>query len=274
MVLFPIKATPNLIFNTPDDVRDYVDLTYVMYYGFVTLLEKMSEGTIGLSDFTSDFYYNIFIHHQGTLAECIEKHDSVFTAKNRRFCFYVTPASPYYEKQNEILLKKAGVDAYMFLTDESYLKNYQIPSDLIIEVTADKDLFTEIFNSSFSNPDDVYGVLDEGSVRATKNFFEAPIPANVDLRSFIAYRMIDGVKTPVGQSMYLVTQNYMEIIGLGTLPAFRRQGIASALLKISYTEAKEKGIPVIMLQTEKDSVNERLYIKQGFTTAFTGTYYL
>lgn len=77
---------------------------------------------------------------------------------------------------------------------------------------------------------------------------------------------IDG--TPAAAAHTFFADGLLGIYGVATLPAFRKRGLASALLLASFAEARELGAEAVTLQTWADSAPERLYRQHGFVPAF------
>ena len=60
------------------------------------------------------------------------------------------------------------------------------------------------------------------------------------------------------------------IYSFAVLPAYRRQGVGTALLGHCIALAQELRLKRLFLQTKKDGRNEKIFAKLGFTTLFTG----
>lgn len=72
----------------------------------------------------------------------------------------------------------------------------------------------------------------------------------------------------VGCAHVLSTESTAGIYGLATLRAYRRHGVATALLARAVADARSAGCEVIALSTAAESPAERLFLALGFTPAF------
>ena len=68
----------------------------------------------------------------------------------------------------------------------------------------------------------------------------------------------------VGTVRYYVENHAVRIIGLGVHPAFRRQGVAWALLRYLETTGKEQGATRLHLFTVKQTGNVEVFSRVGF----------
>jgi len=78
--------------------------------------------------------------------------------------------------------------------------------------------------------------------------------------------MVEGVA--VGCAHLLSTESSAGIYALATLRAYRRRGVATALLARAVKDARGAGCEVIALSTAAESPAERLFRALGFTPAF------
>lgn len=60
-------------------------------------------------------------------------------------------------------------------------------------------------------------------------------------------------------------ERYLELVVLGTLPAFQRQGFGRRMLQFLYNEAKRRGYKGIVLNVDRDTPAFRFYLKEGFS---------
>jgi predicted GNAT family acetyltransferase len=59
-----------------------------------------------------------------------------------------------------------------------------------------------------------------------------------------------------------------EIVGVGTLPSFRRRGLAAAVVRLLIEDALRRGVETIFLSAD-DATVARLYAGLGFTEMAT-----
>lgn len=270
--MFPIQIHSGLSFDSRQDVGEYVDTSFDLYYGFISERKCGPDYSVMLSGLTDEVYSNVLLHKKGDILHCLEKNRDLFKTWKRVPAVYISPASTYAEKQKTLPLQRIAEDAYMFL-DVFAADIGAIPADIRIRQTEERDLYVRTFRTSYSDPDDVYGAADEGTVIGAGKYFDMEPPPGVGYFATIAYKVEEGEEKPVGNVMGVYTDKYVQVVGLGTHPHYRRQGIGSALLDDMTRRARAMGIPTLMLQTEAGSANEKMYEKKGFKTAFTGTYY-
>ncbi|MDE1869063.1 MAG: GNAT family N-acetyltransferase [Candidatus Micrarchaeota archaeon] len=75
---------------------------------------------------------------------------------------------------------------------------------------------------------------------------------------------------PVGCAMLVTSGRYAGLYGLGVLQRYRGRGIARALTARRIADARQMGANIIFLQTEKGSINEKIFKKMGFKTELIG----
>jgi ribosomal protein S18 acetylase RimI-like enzyme len=76
-----------------------------------------------------------------------------------------------------------------------------------------------------------------------------------------AVALVDG--TPVAMGSHQPVDSVCEIVGVGTLPAYRRRGLAGALTALLVKDALQRGLTTIFLSAG-DSDVERVYERLGF----------
>jgi ribosomal-protein-alanine N-acetyltransferase len=73
-------------------------------------------------------------------------------------------------------------------------------------------------------------------------------------------------ETPAGFVLVRDLGNECEILSLGVLPRWRRRGIAQDLLKAAIAEARQRGLPSLVLEVATDNdAASALYAGLGFT---------
>ncbi|MGI5846208.1 MAG: GNAT family N-acetyltransferase [Alphaproteobacteria bacterium] len=156
----------------------------------------------------------------------------------------------------------------MFLENDNLLMNFQIPESIRVEQTTDEELFIKVWGDARKDPNDIYGVASEEMINGMRNFFHTP-PVGLNHFATMAY-MND---KPVANVVSVYNKDFLLVVGLGTLPEYRKMGIGTALMKDIVQRAKKLGIKTITLQTESGTYNEIYYKKLGFITKFNGIYY-
>lgn len=82
-------------------------------------------------------------------------------------------------------------------------------------------------------------------------------------RAFTA--LLDGA--PVGATMFTdVRQGVTELVGIATVPAYRRRGIARTITEFATHSAFDSGVEVVFLSTNNEDA-ARIYERLGFQTA-------
>jgi GNAT superfamily N-acetyltransferase len=84
-------------------------------------------------------------------------------------------------------------------------------------------------------------------------------------RLFLAWR--DG--QPVGGGALEVHNGMAALMAADTLPAFRNQGIHTALLNVRLAAAVEAGCDLVMVQTLPGAVSQHNILRSGFQLAYT-----
>jgi GNAT superfamily N-acetyltransferase len=237
-----------------------------MYYDSVDIVRETEKDTLILSSYDDAPYFNFCIHKDGELDKCIEHNIPAFNEYNRTPLIYITPASSYFGE--EIGLEIFANDSFMFLEDENTLKNFQIHDSVKVELTEDEELFIKVWGDARKDPNDIYGVASDEMINGMRRFFHAS-PNGFNRFATMAYK--NGV--PVANVVSVYNRDFLLVVGLGTLPEYRKMGIGTALMKDIVERAKTLGIKTITLQTESNTYNERYYEKMGFITKFNGVYY-
>jgi GNAT superfamily N-acetyltransferase len=263
--IFPI-VSPGIKFSNRQDVYNYVIDTFSMYYDSVDIVIKNEIDTLILSSQDNVTYFNICIHKDGELKECIQRNIPIFEKYNREPIIYITPASSYFGKV--VGLEIFANDSFMFLENDNILKNFQEPDSVKIEITKDEELFIKIWGDTRKDPKDIYGVASEEMINGMRRFFHTP-PSGFNHFATMAYIN----NKPVANVVSVYNKDFLLVVGLGTLPEYRKMGIGTALMKDIVRRADKLGIKTITLQTEAGTYNEGYYEKIGFETKFKGTYY-
>jgi len=193
-----------------------------------------------------------------------------FISINRKPSVYVTPFTVTRNVEDELLksgFKANYKDAWMFYEYDNV--KLEIPKDFVIKkVESEKELeiFLEVFDKAYGNPDDVYNDMDNaGYIQCIKESFKR----NKDFY-FLGYFK----NKPVSISVLSFNEKYAGIYTVGTIPKERGNGFGTILTLKCVDEAMKMGIKVIFLQTEQGSYNEKYYDNIGFKTKFIGTGYV
>jgi len=125
-------------------------------------------------------------------------------------------------------------------------------------------VFVDLFDKAHTGaPDEPYGKLPREYGESLLLFFQHP-PTD---RTVLHYLGSMNNK-PVGYATLIYAGRFAGIYNVGTIPQYRRKGIASALTLRAVTDALKDGVQIVFLITEQRSYNERFYTKLGFTTKF------
>jgi GNAT superfamily N-acetyltransferase len=73
---------------------------------------------------------------------------------------------------------------------------------------------------------------------------------------------------PVGVGSHQPAADVTEVVGVATLPAFRRRGIGAAITAALVADARQRGVDLILLSAGSDEV-ARVYAKVGFVRVGT-----
>lgn len=74
---------------------------------------------------------------------------------------------------------------------------------------------------------------------------------------------------PVGTALVVLDASTAGIYGVATLPAHRKKGISTSIMKQAVVDAKARGCDVVTLQVKQDSYVEEFYRHLGFKRVFT-----
>ena len=222
-VTFPIQLS-GMVLNNRQDVFDYIVNTFSMYYDAVDVVRKNPNDAMILSTTEHEPWFNFCIHKDGDLSDCIARNKPVFQEFNREPMFYISPASSYYG--TDIPMEKFADDAFMFLEDESILQNYQPDESVNVELCTDEEAFIKVWGDARRDPNDIYGVASDEMINGMRRFFRTP-PAGFNHFATMAYK--DGV--PAANVVSVYNKDFLLVVGLGTLPEYRKQGLGTALMQ-------------------------------------------
>jgi GNAT superfamily N-acetyltransferase len=264
-VSFPITAA-GISFADRQAVFRYVINTFSMYYDAVDVVRENANDALIISTTENEPWFNFCIHKDGDPADCIARNRPLFAEFKRDPLLYISPASSCYG--SEIALERFADDAFMFLEDESILENYRAPDSVKVELTEDEETFIKVWGDARRDPNDIYGAASAQMINGMRCFFQTP-PDGFNHFATMAYQGGKAAANVV--SVY--TRDFLLVVGLGTLPEFRKRGLGTALMKDIMERARALGIRAVTLQTEAGTYNEKYYEKMGFITKFNGIYY-
>jgi len=69
-----------------------------------------------------------------------------------------------------------------------------------------------------------------------------------------------------GSAEYLIYENSILVRGLAVSPAYRRQGVARAMIEYVQLKAQQHGKAELVLHTIKETGNADIFLRLGFTT--------
>ena len=262
---FPITATGMTLANR-QEVFQYVIDNFTAYYDAVDIVQRSNSDALILSSHDDAPYFNFCIHKDGDLTDCISKYLPTFNEYKREPLVYISPASLYFGTNT--CLEKYAEYSFMFLENKTILSDYKIPNSVKVELTTDEELFIQVWGDARKDPNDIYGTASEAMINGMRRFFLTP-PTGFNHFATMAYKD----SRPVANVVSVYNKDFLLVIGLGTLPEHRKQGLGTALMKDIVERAHILGIQAITLQTETGTYNERYYEKMGFITKFTGIYY-
>lgn len=248
-----------------------IELDFLMLDGvFFTEVQVFPEFIVALHDKSSDQYSN----GCGRIRCTADNARSVLDRINRIFADHhrnlSISTSPFTEPANfsEYLDADGYVldhqDAWMFYngdlkepqSDESVsIKKVDSPEEL--------DVFVDTFNRSYSgtDPNEPYGVAPPEWGETFKAGYGLEMPGRQ-----VEYYVLFSDGKPASILSTCAMEVYGGIYGVGTVPEMRGKGLASKLTLYVVNRLKSIGAEHVFLQTEKDSYNESLYKKMGFST--------
>lgn len=232
---------------------------------------KQIEGTqLMYSNIVEDFYWNYATKINSTNPEKLLKEVEEFFKKiNRIPAIYITPWSKpenFTEIAEKMSYKNSASDAWMIYKGEKQEISENIE---IKEVKTEQEMQTllEVFEKSYSDPDDPYGIIPPAYKEALLKSFDNKGKKIIHYLGFSEGK-------PVGLSTLIHNNEYGGIYNIGSIPKIRKKGIGTAISLHPINQAIDKGCKYIFLQTVPKSYNEKFYTKLGFETQFIGTAYV
>ena len=178
--------------------------------------------------------------------------------------------SDCYEKTKVDGFDKVAEDVWMYLRVEDVKLKNACDSEVSVSKIGleQKEEYLKTFKKAFGNPEDVYGVLDDGYLVVEERFFK-------DKNGFVNSIFIAKVNgSSVGVVRTVTKGDLCFVYALAVDKDYRKGGkVAKTIGKIAIEDAFDLGAKTLILQTESGSALERLYSQIGFKKMFTGTYY-
>ena len=214
------------------------------------------------ADFPGDYFFN----KTKILSPCSNTHLLITQAKriffsNNLDCFIHSHEGPEFENTNNIL-EDAGfscVDTMLiFSTGQDTLhiteSKSRYETDPVQIITVDKDsvsIWVDVFCKAF-NAEDWYSQIYNVTATNYSRF-------NLQLLMIRS----DSVFVPAACTLLFCHKKVLGLYCLGTLPKFRRKGLASQILKSSILTARDKGMKLFFAQSFMNDGYATMYNKAG-----------
>jgi GNAT superfamily N-acetyltransferase len=214
------------------------------------------------ADFPGDYFFN----KTKILSPCSNTHLLITQAKriffsNNLDCFIHSHEGHEFEKTNNIL-ENAGfscVDTMLiFSTGQDTLhiteSKSRYETDLIQIITVDKEsvsIWVDVFCKAF-NAEDWYHQIYNVTATNYSRF-------NLQLLMIRS----DSVFVPAACALLFCHKKVLGLYCLGTLPKFRRRGLASQILKSSILTARDKRMKLFFVQSFMNDGYATMYNKVG-----------
>lgn len=189
------------------------------------------------------------------------KGNAYFTNRDRKVCFYITPAttpedfSDFLEEKNFVVFDE---EAWMFYDLE---KNFSHSLNTLVSVKKisenELDIFGEVYRNTLPGPE------VNAYIQCVKNGLLSHPPL-IEINYYLAY--ID--KKPVGMLSLLSTGKYAGVYAVAVDEHYQQQGICTALVAKVIEVCREKNIEYLFLQTGDGEESQKAFEKLGFTTEF------
>ena len=214
------------------------------------------------ADFPGDYFFN----KTKILSPCSNTHLLITQAKriffsNNLDCFIHSHEGLEFENTNNIL-EEAGfscVDTMLiFSTGQDTLhiteSKSRYETDLVQILTVDKEsvsIWVDVFCKAF-NAEDWYSQIYNVTATNYSRF-------NLQLLMIRS----DSVFVPAACTLLFCHKKVLGLYCLGTLPKFRRKGLASQILKSSILTARDKGMKLFFAQSFRNDGYATMYNKAG-----------
>ena len=214
------------------------------------------------ADFPGDYFFN----KTKIVSPCSNTHLLIMQAKriffsNNLDCFIHSHEGLEFENTNNIL-EEAGfscVDTMLiFSTGQDTLhiteSKSRYETDLVQIITVDKEsvsIWVDVFCKAF-NAEDWYSQIYNVTATNYSRF-------NLQLLMIRS----DSVFVPAACTLLFCHKKVLGLYCLGTLPKFRRKGLASQILKSSILTARDKGMKLFFAQSFRNDGYATMYNKAG-----------
>ena len=196
-----------------------------------------------------------FIAAEADWPEIIPKMEFVFEHRNLRPCVYL-PVTDDFSTLGERLVARGYRITDRMSVMELRKPSFQVNPEISVEVTRPPDAkkWCEVYLRSF------YGDLQllSPTLEVVRKSMES---RNVSFVSALHERSIVGT---------LAMYKSREIVGIfcvGTMPSFRKMGVANTVMRFASDISKEMGATMILQTMLSDNV-ERLYLKMGLVASY------
>lgn len=237
---------------------------------FYTEVVHTSNYTLGWNQNSSDQYSNL----AGQVRFASEEVDSglneitqFFSVRNRPTTIYVTPFTRPAQLQER--LQKSGFnvlyrDAWMFYRDR--YERHTLARGVTIRTVDSHEtmrIFVETFNQAYSGSDakEPYGQAPPEWGETLYSSFGEILQGRM-----VEYYLLYDQAEPASVLITSTIESVGGIYSVGTVSKMRNRGHSGTLTNYAVGQLLERGANEILLQTEKDSYNERFYSKLGFST--------
>lgn len=194
--------------------------------------------------------------------DLIDEVEVFFTSKDLPVAVYVSPACTPADLPQRLAARgfrqQRDDETWMILEN---LEGFQLPAPhpnvSVRPVTADDTrTFAEVFLASFEWPSQMAPILAD------------LLRPGLELANTHHYLAFTEGK-PVGTCSLLRHERYGVLGSTGVLSEYRRGGTATNLAIRALSDARERGVDTVMLQTTADTWLERFLRMSGFERAFT-----
>ena len=196
-----------------------------------------------------------FVGAEADWTEVISEMELVFENRNLRPCIYL-PVTDDFPMLGERLVGRGYHIADRMSVMEMRKPSFQVNSEISVEVIKPVDVkkWCEAYLWSF------YGDLEllSPTLEVVRKSMES---RNVSFVSALHERSIVGT---------LAMYKSREIVGIycvGTMPSFRKMGVANTVMRFASDISKEAGATMILQTMLSDNV-ERLYLKMGLVERY------
>ncbi len=200
----------------------------------------------------------------GAVAELIDKVVVEYQTRGIRPCLFVSPFT--YPKDLQAMLQNIGFRKWNELCVMQFVNDYgEVPeaSDVIVHRigAGQVDLWVRIFAESFA-------VMHYQNKEYLARAQQLPLQTKVEL--FLAD--LDG--EPAGCAALYTKNGVGGIYSVGTLPKFRKRGVATALLKTAVQKSKTFGNHWTILQVFREGGPVDFYSHNGFELKYVKSIYI